>query len=59
MNNSQFNLAEKAWAEKILSEPVYTMPNGRKSHDVAYEVLNKTIDRMLDQNCLTADGQWR
>lgn len=59
MNNSQFNLAEKAWAEKILSEPSYAMPNGRKSHDVAKEVLSKTMDRMLDQNRLTADGQWR
>ena len=59
MNNSQFNLAEKAWADKILSEPSYVMPNGLKSHDVAKEVLSKTMDRMLDQNRLTADGQWR
>lgn len=59
MKNSQFNLAEKAWADKILSEPSYIMPNGRKSHDVAKEVLNKAMDRMLYQNRFTADGQWR
>jgi len=59
MNNSQFNLAEKAWAKKILSEPSFIMANSRQSHDVAKEVLSKTMDRMLDQNRLTADGQWR
>jgi hypothetical protein len=59
MKNSEFNLAEKTWAEKLLSEPVYTKLNGRQSHDVAYEVLNKVLDRMISDNRLTADGQWR
>ena len=59
MTNAEFNLAQKAWAERILSAPVYTMPNGRRSHDVAYEVLSTAMDRMLDENRLTADGQWR
>ena len=59
MTNSKFNLAEKAWAEKILFEPSYTMPNGRLSHDIAYEVLNKALDRMIDENRLASDGTWR
>ena len=58
MTNSQFNLAEKAWAEKILDEPSYTMANGRQSHDVAYGVLSAVMDRMIDENHLNAAGQW-
>ena len=59
MTNSQFNLTEKAWAEKILSQPSYIMPNGRKSHDVAHEVMSKALDRMLDENRINAYGQFR
>ena len=58
MTNSQFNFAELTWAKKIISEPSYIMPNGRLSHDIAHEVLNKTMDRMLDENHLSAYGQW-
>ena len=58
MTKSEFNLVEKAWADKILSEPSYVMPNNRQSHDVAKEVLSKTMDRMLYQNRLDAHGQW-
>jgi len=59
MTKAEFNLAEKSWAERILSAPVYTMPNGRRSHDVAYEVLNAALDRMIEENSLTAWGSWR
>ena len=59
MTNSEFNLAQLAWGKKILSEPVYIMPNGRRSHDVAYEVMSKALDRMLDQNHINAYGQFR
>ena len=59
MTKSQFNLIEMDWAKKVLSEPSYIMPNGRKSHDVAHEVMSKALDRMLDQNRINAYGQWR
>ncbi|NBW19469.1 MAG: hypothetical protein EBR82_66990 [Caulobacteraceae bacterium] len=59
MSQNQFNLNEIAWAKKLLSEPVYIMPNGRRSHDVAYEVMSKALDRMLDQNHINAYGQFR
>jgi len=58
MTNSEFNLAEMSWAKKIISEPPYVMPNGRLSHDIAYEVLDKALDRMIDENHLNAVGQW-
>ena len=58
MTKSEFNLVEKAWAERLLSQPSFIMPNSRQSHDVAKEVLSKTMDRMLDQNRLDAHGQW-
>ena len=35
------------------------MPNGRKSHDIAHEVMSKALDRMLDQNRINAYGQFR
>ena len=59
MTESKFNLIEMDWAKKVLSEPSYIMPNGRKSHDVAHEVMSKALDRMLDQNRINAYGQWR
>jgi len=58
MTNSQFNLIEMQWAQTIISEPPYIMPNGRISHDVAYEVMGKALDRLLDENHLSAHGQW-
>ena len=59
MTKNQFNLNEIAWAKKLLSEPAYIMPNGRKSHDVAHEVMSKALDRMLDHNRINAYGQFR
>ena len=59
MTNNQFNLNEMAWAKKLLSEPPYVMQNGRKSHDVAHEVMSKALDRMLDENRINAHGQFR
>lgn len=59
MRQSEFNLAEMQWADALLAQPAYTMPTGRSSHDVAYEVKAAALDRMIEQNTLTADGQWR
>ena len=59
MTKSQFNLIEMDWAKKVLSEPSYIMQNGRKSHEVAHEVMSKTLDRMLDENRINAYGKWR
>jgi hypothetical protein len=59
MTPAQFNLAQIKWANALLAQPAYVMPNGRSSHDVAYEVKATALDRMLDENTLTAYGQWR
>ena len=59
MTNEQFNAAEIKWAHAILAKPAYTMPNGKQSHDVAYTVLSKAIDRFPVQNKVNANGAWR
>lgn len=58
MTLSKFNLAEIKWADALLAQPAYVMANGRSSHDVAYEVKAAALDRMIEQNTLTADGRW-
>ena len=58
MTSAEFNLAELAWADSILAQPAYTMPNGKSSHQVAYEVKAAALDRMIEQNTLTVDGRW-
>lgn len=58
MTPAQFNLVEIEWADALLAKPPYTMPNGKSSHQVAYEVKSKTLDRMVFENRLTADGRW-
>jgi len=58
MTKQEFNKSEIAWAQNILKQPEYKMPIGKSSHQVAYEVLNHAWDRMLDQNYVTAHGQW-
>ena len=42
------------WADKILSAPAITFPNGRSSHEVAGEVLDKAEDALIDFLCVTA-----
>ena len=58
MTKQEFNKSEIAWAQGILQQPEYKMPNGKSSHLVAYEVMNRAIDRMIDENHLTAHGTW-
>jgi hypothetical protein len=50
MTKAQFNLKSAEWARGILSEPAYTMPNGKNSHDVARLELNAAMDRMIFEN---------
>ena len=59
MNQSQFNQAEIQWSKNLLAAPPYTMPNGKQSHAVAYEVLNALIDRLPDQARVNACGQFK
>jgi hypothetical protein len=58
MTSAEFNRAEIEWADNLLSQAVYTMPNGKSSHQVAYEVKSKALDRMISENRLAADGRW-
>ena len=58
MTNSAFNLMLVEWAKGILAQPAYIMPNGKSSHDVAYEELNKVIDRLPVENKVNAYGQF-
>ncbi len=59
MRQSEYNIAELKWADALLAQPAYVMANGRSSHDVAFEVKAAALDRMIEQNTLTADGRWR
>ena len=56
MTKAEFNLYEIDWANRLLSQPAYTMPNGKDSHTVAYEVKNKAMDRMIMENPLRHNG---
>ena len=58
MTSSEFNKAEIEWANGILSQPEYIMPNGKPSHQVAYEVKAQAVDRMIDTGRINAFGQW-
>lgn len=58
MTSAEFNRAEIDWANGILAQPAYTMPNGKSSHQVAYEVKAKAIDRMVEAGRINAFGQW-
>lgn len=59
MTNKEFSSAEVAWAKNILAQPAYTMPNGKDSHAVAYEVMSKVLDRLPKTHRVNAYGQWR
>lgn len=59
MTKQEFNKAEMLWAQSILQQPEYTMPNGKPSHQVAYEVMGEAIDRMVEENLVNAYGQWQ
>ena len=58
MTKQEFNKSEIAWAQNVLEQPEYNMYNGKSSHQVAYEVMNRAMDRMVEQNQITAYGQW-
>lgn len=36
------------WAQGVLAAPAVTFPNGRDSHEVAGEVLDKAEDELID-----------
>lgn len=58
MTTYEFHTREIEWALKLMSEPRYTMLNGRDSHDVAAEVLHKADDALLELGIrYTANGQ--
>ena len=40
------------WAASILAKPEYTMPNGRYSHDVAYDIIETAEDDLIDYLCI-------
>jgi hypothetical protein len=58
MTNSEFHQANIDWAKKLLSQPEYTMPNGKSSHQIAYAELNKAIDARLKTGRVDAFGHW-
>lgn len=58
MNSKQFDHANTKWAKMLLAQPCYTMPNGKPSHQVAYEVLGKVADRLIEHGTVTAYGDW-
>lgn len=59
MTTNEFTRAEIDWANSILAQPVYTMPNGKPSHQVAYEVLNRALDRRIETGLISAHGRWK
>lgn len=58
MTTNEFTKAEIEWAHSILARPSYTMPNGKPSHQVAYEVLNRALDHRIETGLISAYGQW-
>ena len=58
MKTNEFTNAEIEWAQGILAKPSYTMPNGKPSHQIAYEVLNQALDRRIEIGLISAYGEW-
>lgn len=60
MSNAEkeFINSQMAWAKGILAQESYTMPNGKNSHRVAYEVLNTCLDRMPYTHSINAFGNF-
>ena len=52
-SESEFAISEINWANKILSNPSVVWPNGRDSHDVAGEILDRAEDALISYLCLT------
>lgn len=52
MTKSEFYRATIDWANAILDQPCYVMPNGKPSHAVAHETLAQTIDESLEDGSL-------
>lgn len=42
------------WADGVLARESVQFPNGRMSHEVATEVLEKAENKLLDYLCVTA-----
>lgn len=42
------------WADSVLARENVRYPNGRMSHEVANETLEKAEDTLLDYLCVTA-----
>lgn len=42
------------WAQKILDQPACIFPNGRNSHTVANEIMEKSEDILIDYMFVTA-----
>lgn len=59
MTTNEFTKAEIEWAQGILAQPSYTMANGKPSHQVAYEVLCKALDRRIETGRVNAYGHWQ
>lgn len=59
MTNKEFSSAEVRWAKGILAKPAYTMPNGKDSHEVAFSVIGKVLDRLPETHRVNAFGEWK
>lgn len=49
---TRYAAGQVEWAKGILDRPEVIWPNGRSSHEAAEEVLEKSIDTLLDHLCL-------
>ncbi len=45
-------ISDLVWASKVLAAPAVTFPNGRDSHEVAGEVIDKAEDALINYLCL-------
>lgn len=45
---------EAEWADKVLTAPAVTYQNGRNSHEVAGEVLDRAEDALIGHLLVTA-----
>ena len=48
------HVVQAEWAQGVLAAPAVTYPNGRNSHEVAGEVLDKAEDGLIDFLRVTA-----
>lgn len=48
-------VTQAEWADKVLASPAVTYPNGRNSHVVAGEVLDRAEDALIEFMVLVAN----